>query len=170
MPSILYEIISDSDIVGSVAISEGYDIAQCYTCHIEKSMKISNIFICFISVFPFTERKELAIIQTKGCFMGKIDGEKKPGGRDVKYERTVYRALVTVSQFGINMLVPIFLCSFLGIFLDRKLGTSYWMVILFFLGALAGFRNVFLLAKKIYDNGEERTPYGGRSRKRKERK
>lgn len=88
----------------------------------------------------------------------------------MKYERTVYRALVTVSQFGINMLVPIFLCSFLGIFLDRKLGTSYWMVILFFIGALAGFRNVFLLAKKIYDNGGERTPYGGRSRKRKKRK
>ena len=75
----------------------------------------------------------------------------------MKYRKTVYQALATVSQFGINMLVPIFLCSFLGIFLDRKLGTSYCMVFLFFVGALAGFRNVFLLAKRIYSNSEERT-------------
>ncbi|WWR15703.1 AtpZ/AtpI family protein [Lachnospiraceae bacterium JLR.KK008] len=88
----------------------------------------------------------------------------------MKYEKSVYRALVTISQFGINMLVPIFLCAFLGIFLDRKLGTSYWMVILFFTGALAGFRNVFLLAKRIYDDGEERTPYGRKSRKTKKDK
>ena len=78
----------------------------------------------------------------------------------MKYRKTVYQALATVSQFGINMLVPIFLCSFLGIFLDRKLGTSYCMVFLFFVGALAGFRNVFLLAKRIYSNSEERTAYG----------
>ena len=82
----------------------------------------------------------------------------------MKYKKTVYQALTTISQFGINMLVPIFLCSFLGLFLDRKLGTSYLVVILFFVGALAGFRNVFLLAKKIYDDGGK-SPYG-RSRKK----
>ena len=56
-----------------------------------------------------------------------------------------------ISQFGINMLVPIFLCSFAGMFLDRRFGTSYWTVALFFVGALAGFTNVFRFAKKIYD-------------------
>lgn len=91
------------------------------------------------------------------------------GGRDVKYKRTVYQSLTMISQFGINMLVPIFLCSFLGILLDRKLGTSCWMVILFFAGALAGCRNVFLLAKKIYRDGG-RSPYESRKNKsRKER-
>lgn len=83
----------------------------------------------------------------------------------MKYKKTVYQALTTISQFGINMLVPIFLCSFLGIFLDRKLGTSCFMIILFFAGALAGFRNVYLLAKKIYDDGEGRSPYGRKRRK-----
>lgn len=68
----------------------------------------------------------------------------------MKYEKTVYRSMALVTQFGINMLVPIFLCSFIGIFIDDRLGTSYWMVFLFFIGALAGFRNVFLFAKKIY--------------------
>lgn len=75
----------------------------------------------------------------------------------MRYQKNVYRSLALISQFGINMLVPIFLCSFLGIFLDRKLGTSFFMVILFFVGALAGFRNVYIFARKIYtDKGEGR--------------
>lgn len=72
-------------------------------------------------------------------------------GDTLRYNKTVYRALVMITQFGVNMLVPIFLCSFLGMFLDRKLGTNIWMVALFFVGALAGFTNVFRFAKKIYE-------------------
>lgn len=56
-----------------------------------------------------------------------------------------------ITQFGINMLVPIFICSFAGMFIDRKLGTSVWTVALFFVGALAGFTNVFRFAKKLYE-------------------
>ena len=58
--------------------------------------------------------------------------------------------MIMITQFTINMLVPIFLCTFLGMFIDRKLETSYFVVILFFAGALAGFRNVAVFAKKIY--------------------
>ncbi|MFI3202138.1 MAG: AtpZ/AtpI family protein [Eubacteriales bacterium] len=68
----------------------------------------------------------------------------------MKYEKKVYRSLALISQFGINMLVPIFLCSYIGILIDRKLSTSYWMVIMFFIGAMAGFRNIFIFARKIY--------------------
>ena len=76
--------------------------------------------------------------------------------RKKKYDRTVFRALAMISQFGITMLVPIFMCSFLGIWLDKKLGTSYIMIILFFVGALAGFRNVYYLARKVYkDKGKD---------------
>lgn len=74
----------------------------------------------------------------------------------MKYKNSVYRSLAMITQFGINMLVPIFLCTFLGIFLDRKLGTSFIVIILFFLGAAAGFRNVYRFAKEIYDK-----PVGG---------
>ncbi|MDD6812370.1 MAG: AtpZ/AtpI family protein [Lachnospiraceae bacterium] len=69
----------------------------------------------------------------------------------MKYNRNVYHALTMISQFGINMLVPIFICAFIGMAIDKKCGTSFWVVILFFVGAIAGFRNVFLFAKKIYD-------------------
>lgn len=72
-------------------------------------------------------------------------------GRAVKYNRNVYQALTMITQFGINMLVPIFLCSFAGMFLDRKFGTSFWMILLFFVGTLAGFTNVFRFAKRIYE-------------------
>lgn len=72
--------------------------------------------------------------------------------RGTKYKTSVYQSLTLISQFGINMLVPIFLCSFAGIYLDRKLGTSFIMVLFFFVGALAGFRNVYLFAKKIFRN------------------
>ncbi|MCI9065466.1 MAG: AtpZ/AtpI family protein [Lachnospiraceae bacterium] len=72
-------------------------------------------------------------------------------GDTLKYNKTVYRALVMITQFGVNMLVPIFLCSFAGMYLDRKLGTNIWMVALFFVGALAGFTNVFRFARKIYE-------------------
>lgn len=69
----------------------------------------------------------------------------------MKYHKTVYQALMMITQFGVNMLVPIFLCSFVGMFLDRKLGTNVWMVAFFFVGALAGFTNVFRFARKIYE-------------------
>ena len=75
----------------------------------------------------------------------------KKKGNTVKYNRNVYQALMMITQFGINMLVPIFLCTFVGIYLDRKLGTSFLAVTLFFIGALAGFTNVFRFARKIYE-------------------
>lgn len=87
----------------------------------------------------------------------------------MKYKKNVYHALTMITQFGVNMLVPISLCSFIGIYLDKWLGTSFWMVILFFVGALAGFRNVFVFARKVYSMKSERdivhgskadTPFG----------
>ena len=72
----------------------------------------------------------------------------------MKFDRSVYKVLTFFSQFTINMLVPIFMCSLVGYLLDKRLGTGYFFVILFFIGALAGLRNVFLLAKRVYDGGK----------------
>lgn len=65
------------------------------------------------------------------------------------------RSLAMISQFSINMLVPIFLCFFAGFWLDKKLGTSYFIIIFFFLGALAGFRNIYVYAKKRNERDKE---------------
>lgn len=75
-------------------------------------------------------------------------------GKDKKYKSSVYQTLVLVTQFGISMLVPIFLCSFLGKFLDDKFNTSFWFILLFFVGALAGFRNIYIMAKRTYEPKE----------------
>lgn len=78
-------------------------------------------------------------------------GDESVSGRK-KYDKNVYRSLVLITQFGINMLVPVFLCFFVGYWIDTKFGTSFWTMILFFVGALAGFRNVYIMAKKVYDD------------------
>ena len=80
----------------------------------------------------------------------------------VRYGKNVYHALTMITQFGINMLTPVFLCSFIGIYIDRKLGTSFWMVLLFFVGALAGFRNIYVFARRIYSMKSERDTAHGR--------
>lgn len=72
------------------------------------------------------------------------------------YDKSVYRSLALITQFGINMLVPICLMTALGIFLDSRLGTSYWVVILFLAGAIAGGQNIYRMAKKIYEKPSKR--------------
>lgn len=73
------------------------------------------------------------------------------------YGRDVFRSLTLISQFGINMIVPMVICLFVGIFIDEKAGTSYWTIVLFFAGALAGFNSVYKLAKKTYaDKSDEK--------------
>jgi len=64
-----------------------------------------------------------------------------------------------VFQFGINMLVPVCGMTALGIFLDHKFGTSWIMILFFFIGAIAGGQNVYRMAKQVYEkddrDGEE---------------
>ncbi len=67
----------------------------------------------------------------------------------MKYQKDVFRNFTLVLQFGINMIVPILLCTFAGIFLDKLFSTSFIVIIMFFLGALAGFRNIFVFAKNM---------------------
>ena len=40
-------------------------------------------------------------------------------------ERIVFQSLAMVTQFGLNMIVPICMMSALGVWLDGKLGTSW---------------------------------------------
>lgn len=52
--------------------------------------------------------------------------------------------LALISQIGLLMAVPIFLCVFAGIWLDRHFGTDgVFLIIFILLGVLAAFRNLF---------------------------
>ncbi|MDD6491568.1 MAG: AtpZ/AtpI family protein [Firmicutes bacterium] len=83
----------------------------------------------------------------------------------MKFNRSVYQALTMIGQFGINMLVPVFICSFLGMFLDRKLGTNFLVVILFFVGAVAGGYNVYRFARQIFQSESDQSAYLHKSRR-----
>lgn len=70
-------------------------------------------------------------------------------------ERAVYRSLAMITQFGLNMILPICAMSALGVWLDGKLGTSYLTVVLFAVGAVAGGQNIYRMAKRIYSDEEQ---------------
>ena len=81
---------------------------------------------------------------------------KLMSGRPKKpYDKGVYQSIAMITQFSIHMLVPICMMSALGMWLDSKFGTSFWMIVLFFAGAIAGGQNVYRLARKIYSPEEK---------------
>lgn len=70
--------------------------------------------------------------------------KKKP------YDKNVYRSFTLVMQFGLNMLVPICMLTAVGIFMDKRFHTSFWTILLFFIGAVAGGQNSYRMAKKFF--------------------
>ena len=86
----------------------------------------------------------------------------------MKDNSNIVRSFSMITQFTIHMLVPICMCSYGGYLLDKKSGTSFWFIFLFFVGALAGCRNVYLLAQKVSD-GKNHMPskmYGSNHKKK----
>lgn len=70
--------------------------------------------------------------------------------------RKVFQCLTLILQFGLNMIVPILLCTMLGVWLGNKYDIPIIAVPLFIVGALAGFTNIFKMAKKIYGQDSDR--------------
>lgn len=79
--------------------------------------------------------------------MDKADREKKR--RSEMSE--VVKAMSMVIQIGINMMVPVFLCLFIGYKLDKWLGTNYLVIIFIILGVLAGFKSVYSIIKGFFE-------------------
>ena len=68
----------------------------------------------------------------------------------------MYKRQVLITQLGINVMVPTFLCLFIGIWIGKFIGT--WVVIpLLFLGMAAGMRNCYLMAKRASDDSSHTT-------------
>lgn len=63
--------------------------------------------------------------------------------------REVVQSLTMVLQFGINMLVPIAMCTALGVWLGDKFDIDWIVVPLFFVGALAGYTNIYKMVKRF---------------------
>ena len=64
----------------------------------------------------------------------------------MNYNNSVWRTLALVTQLGIGMLTPVFLCVFIGWFLDGKFGW-HTLIPLMVLGFVSGLRNAYVLVK-----------------------
>jgi hypothetical protein len=62
----------------------------------------------------------------------------------------VAKGISMILQLGISMMVPVALCLFVGIKLDKHFETSYITVIFLFLGFAAGIRSVYTITKGFY--------------------
>lgn len=69
--------------------------------------------------------------------------------------KKTFQALAMITQLGLVMIVSIGMTTALGIWLDKKLGTSFLTVILFFLGAAAGAQGVYRMVKQFDEKDEK---------------
>ena len=74
----------------------------------------------------------------------------------MKKNNDVVKGIIMISQIGITMLVPIFLCVFVGVSLDRHFQTSFWFLLFLIMGFMAAFRNVYVLTKQFYAKDKAR--------------
>lgn len=64
----------------------------------------------------------------------------------MNYKKGVWRTLALITQLGISMLTPVFLCVFVGWVLDKKFGW-HTLIPLMILGFIAGAKSAYSLAK-----------------------
>ena len=65
-----------------------------------------------------------------------------------------FRTLSYLSTIGMAMALSIALGALFGYYLDNKFGTEPWLFFVFLcLGIAAAFRNLYIMYKKIQDNG-----------------
>lgn len=65
-------------------------------------------------------------------------------------DRKVLRSFAMISQIGISMMVPIFLCGVIGRWLTRLTHQELWFVFLLVVGIGAAFRNVYIVTRSFY--------------------
>ncbi len=70
-----------------------------------------------------------------------------------KYKKEVFRNLSLITQLGLHVMVPIFLCVLVGVWIDKEFGLSTTVVLLI-LGILAGGRNAYILAMRVVNQNE----------------
>lgn len=73
----------------------------------------------------------------------------------MRYKKEVFTNMALITQLGIHMLTPIFLCVAIGIFIDKKFDTSITLFLMI-VGVLAGGRNTYILAVNASKKGKQK--------------
>lgn len=77
----------------------------------------------------------------------------------MKYDYLKHLALI--SQVGLLMAIPIFLCIFAGIWLDKFFGTNgVFLIIFILLGVMSAFRNLFKVVLGKIDKDKKDKKHG----------
>ncbi len=88
----------------------------------------------------------------------------------MKWNKEVIRNLGLISQLGISMLTPIFMMTFLGVWIDKTFSTHLFLLFVI-LGVGGGFRSVYTLTmeriKKEQKKKEEKEKERERAREQK---
>lgn len=86
----------------------------------------------------------------------KADAVRWKGGIVMKKYGPIFRMLSLITQIGITMLTSIFFCMFLGLWIDRKFSTHFFLFFLI-LGILGGMKAVYSLIERTdHDDKEDR--------------
>lgn len=64
--------------------------------------------------------------------------------------KKIIRSFTMITQISVCMLVPIFLCVWIGVWLNRLLHTEIAFVVMLIVGIGAAFRNVYIVTKAFY--------------------
>lgn len=72
----------------------------------------------------------------------------------MQYKKSVFRSLSLVTQLGLCVITPIFLCVFAGNYIDSRFGTKI-TVILLIVGTLSGGRAAYVLVKRMIETEEK---------------
>lgn len=71
-------------------------------------------------------------------------------------KRQLMKSLSFLSSLGISMVAASFIGLFIGYYLDKWLGTSPWMTLIWLgFGIASGFRNIFILTRRALRAQEE---------------
>lgn len=74
----------------------------------------------------------------------------------MKERSKLFKTFTMLSQIGISMMVPVFLCVWFGSFLEEKFGTAFLFPVFLILGFLSAIRNVYILTRTFYAKDKAR--------------
>lgn len=76
----------------------------------------------------------------------------KIGKRGAVKMKDIARALSMLTQIGVSMFVPIFMCVLVGAWLDKVTNLSpLFLIIFIILGVGAAFRTIYMMVRKYWE-------------------
>ena len=64
--------------------------------------------------------------------------------------------LMLITQVGISMIVPILLCTFIGIWIMKYIDNPIIILISIIVGIIVGFRNIYVMVMSMYSKDKEK--------------